>query len=179
MMRNSVNQKFNKRIMAINQKITINLWFDNQAEEAAKYYTSIFSKSTIKRMSHYGKEGYDIHKRPDGSVMTVEFEIEGQTFVALNGGPVFQFNEAVSLIVNCETQEEIDYYWDRLAAGGDPSSQQCGWLKDRYGISWQIVPIELTKMMADPHTEKSEHLMKAMLQMHKLNIEELKQAYEM
>ena len=165
--------------MGVKQKITINLWFDDQAEAAAKYYTSIFSKSKITRIAHYGKEGYDIHKRSEGSVMTVEFEIEGQAFIALNGGPLFQFNEAVSLVVNCETQEEIDYYWDRLSTGGDPSAQQCGWLKDRYGVSWQIVPTVLAKIMSNPHTEKSERLMKAMLQMHKLNIEELKQAYEL
>ena len=164
--------------MARMQRITSNLWFDYQAEEAAKFYTSIFDKSKIKKTSYYGKEGYDIQKRPEGSVMTVEFEIEGQTFIALNGGPIFIFNEAISFIINCETQEEIDYYWDRLSAGGDPAAQQCGWLKDKYGLSWQIVPTELSEMVEGPPTEKSQRVMKAMLQMQKLNLEKLKQAYK-
>ena len=164
--------------MARMQKITANLWFDHQAEEAAKFYTSIFDKSKIKRTSYYGKEGFEIHKRHNGSVMTVEFEIEGQTFVALNGGPVFNFNESISFIVNCETQEEIDYYWDRLSAGGDPAAQQCGWLKDKYGVSWQIVPTELSEMVEGSPTEKTQRVMKVMLQMQKLDLEKLKQAYK-
>jgi predicted 3-demethylubiquinone-9 3-methyltransferase (glyoxalase superfamily) len=159
------------------QKITISLWFDTQAEEAAKFYTSVFKNSKLGRMSHYGKEGYDIHKKPEGTVLTVEFELEGQKFIALNGGPDFKFNEAVSVVVNCETQEEIDYYWGKLTPGGDPAAQQCGWLKDKYGLSWQITPTALDDMMSDPHTEKTERVMKAMLKMKKLNLEELERAY--
>ena len=159
------------------QKITTNLWFDNQAEQAAKFYTSIFDKSKIKKTSYYGKEGYEIHKRPEGSVMTVQFELEGQTFMALNGGPIFNFNESISFIVNCETQEEIDYYWDRLSEDGDTASQQCGWLKDKYGVSWQIVPTELSEMLEGSPTEKSQRVMRVMLKMKKLNLEQLKQAY--
>src|SRR5258706_16409780 len=123
----------------VTQKITSNLWFDNQAEEAANFYTSIFKKSRKLRTTYYGKEGQEIHKMPEGSVMTVEFEIEGQKYVALNGGPLFKFNEAVSFIVNCESQDEIDYYWEKLIPGGDKNAQVCGWLKDRFGLSWQIV----------------------------------------
>lgn len=159
------------------QKITPCLWFDNQAEEAANFYTSVFKNSRIGKISRYGKEGFEIHGRPEGSVMTVEFEIEGQAFTALNGGPVFKFNEAVSFQVNCETQEEVDYYWKKLSGGGDEQAQQCGWLKDKYGLSWQIVPTVLGKMLNDPDPVKSERVMKAMLQMKKLDIGTLKQAY--
>ncbi len=165
--------------MATLQKIASCLWFNDQAEEAAKYYVSIFNNSKITRTAHYGKEGFDIHKKPEGSILTVEFEIEGQPFLALNAGPAFKFNEAISFVVNCETQEEINYYWDRLSAGGDPGAQQCGWLKDKYGVSWQVVPAALSIMMADPHTEKTERVMKVLMKMHKLNLEELKQAYEL
>lgn len=163
--------------MASMQKITSNLWFDTQAEEAAKYYVSIFRNSGIGRISRFGKEGYEIHNMPEGTVMTVEFTIEGQKFVALNGGPIFKFNEAISFIVNCETQEEIDYYWKKLSEGGDKNAQQCGWLKDKYGLSWQIVPSIVDDMIMDPDSKKSEAVMRAMLKMKKIDIKELEEAY--
>jgi predicted 3-demethylubiquinone-9 3-methyltransferase (glyoxalase superfamily) len=163
--------------MAIMQKITSNLWFDTQAEEAAKYYVSIFKNSSVNKITHFGKEGYDIHRMPEGTVMTVEFTIEGQKFVALNGGPIFKFNEAVSFIINCETQEEIDYYWNKLSDGGDKSAQQCGWLKDKFGLSWQVVPTILDKLMADPDAKRSGSVMNAMLKMKKLDIRKLEEAY--
>lgn len=168
----------NSYIITHMQKITPCLWFDDKAGEAAKFYASIFKNSKLCDITHYGKEGYDIHGRSAGSVATVEFEIEGQGFVALNGGPIFKFNEAVSFQVHCETQEEVDYYWEKLSEGGDEKAQQCGWLKDRYGVSWQIVPIVLIKMLKDKDTKKSDRVTKAMLQMHKLDINILKQAYE-
>jgi predicted 3-demethylubiquinone-9 3-methyltransferase (glyoxalase superfamily) len=160
------------------QKISPCLWFDDQGEEAAKFYTSIFKDSKIGDVTRYGKEGYEIHGREDGTVMTVEFEIEGQKFLALNGGPIFKFNEAISFQVYCETQEEVDYYWEKLSEGGDEKAQQCGWLKDKYGVSWQIVPTILIKMLKDKDSEKSQRVMKAMLQMHKLDISTLKKAYD-
>lgn len=160
------------------QKISPCLWFDDQGEEAAKFYTSIFKNSKIGDVTRYGKEGYEIHGREEGTVMTVEFEIEGQKFLALNGGPIFKFNEAISFQVYCETQEEVDYYWEKLSEGGDEKAQQCGWLKDKYGVSWQIVPTILMKMLKDKDSEKSQRVMKAMLQMHKLDISTLKKAYE-
>jgi predicted 3-demethylubiquinone-9 3-methyltransferase (glyoxalase superfamily) len=163
--------------MAVSHKIVPHLWFDNQAEEASKFYTSIFKNSRIIRKSHYGKEGFDLHRRPEGSVMTVEFEIEGQLVVALNGGPDFKFNEAVSLMVNCANQQEIDYYWERLSAGGDPAAQQCGWLKDKFGLSWQIVPVALAAMVSDPNRERSERVIKAMLKMKKLELDVLTEAW--
>jgi predicted 3-demethylubiquinone-9 3-methyltransferase (glyoxalase superfamily) len=160
------------------QKIVPCLWFDNKAEEAAKFYASIFRNSGIGDVTHYGKEGYEIHGRKAGSVLTVEFKIAGQKFVALNGGPVFKFNEAISFMVRCKTQKEIDYYWKKLSQGGDSEAQRCGWLKDKYGVSWQIVPIVLDKMMQDKDTKKSDRVMKALLQMRKLDIKTLKRAYE-
>lgn len=160
------------------QKISPCLWFDDKAEEAAKFYTSIFKDSKIGDVTRYGKEGYEIHGREEGTVMTVEFEIEGQKFLALNGGPIFKFNEAISFQVYCETQEEVDYYWEKLSEDGDEKAQQCGWLKDKYGVSWQIVPIILIKMLKDKDSEKSQRVMKAMLQMHKLDISTLMKAYE-
>ena len=160
------------------QKISPCLWFDDQGEEAAKFYTSIFKDSKIEDVTRYGKEGYEIHGREEGTVMTVEFEIEGQKFLALNGGPIFKFNEAISFQVYCETQEEVDYHWEKLSEGGDEKAQQCGWLKDKYGVSWQIVPTILMKMLKDKDSEKSQRVMKAMLQMHKLDISTLKKAYE-
>jgi predicted 3-demethylubiquinone-9 3-methyltransferase (glyoxalase superfamily) len=159
------------------QKISPCLWFDDQGEEAAKFYTSIFKDSKIGDVTRYGKEGYEIHGREEGTVMTAEFEIEGQKFLALNGGPIFKFNEAISFQVYCETQEEVDYYWEKLSEGGDEKAQQCGWLKDKYGVSWQIVPTILMKMLKDKDSEKSQRVMKAMLQMHKLDISTLKKAY--
>jgi len=159
------------------QKITPCLWFDDQAEQAAKFYTEVFKNSRIKKISRYGKEGYEIHHRPEGSVMTVEFELDGQTFTALNGGPIFKLNEAISLQVDCATQEEVDYYWEKLSEGGDEKAQQCGWLKDKYGLSWQIVPRVLVEMLNDPDAKKSQRVMAAMLKMKKIEIETLKRAY--
>ncbi|GAX91055.1 VOC family protein [Effusibacillus lacus] len=161
------------------QKITPNLWFDTQAEEAAKFYTSIFKNSKIGRITRYGKEGHEIHGMPEGIVMTVEFQLEGQEFVALNGGPHFKFTEAISFIVNCEDQEELDYYWEKLSEGGDEKAQVCGWLKDKYGVSWQIIPTALNEMLSDPDPEKSERVMKALIQTkNKIDIKTLLQAYE-
>jgi len=162
--------------MARVNKIAPCLWFDNQAEEAARYYTGIFKNSKIGRISRYGEAGKEIHGRPPGSVMTVEFELEGQTFTALNGGPVFTFNEAISFQIYCETQQEIDYHWDRLTKGGDEKAQVCGWLKDKYGVSWQVVPTVLAELMSDPDREKADRVMEALLQMKKLDIETLKRA---
>ena len=159
------------------QRIAPCLWFDDQGEEAAKFYTSIFKNSKIVRIARYGEAGHEVHGRPAGTVMTVEFELDGQRFTALNGGPIFKFNEAISFQVNCETQEELDYYWEKLSEGGDKKAQQCGWLKDKYGASWQVVPRVLSEMMSDPDTEKSGRAMKALLQMKKLDIGELKRAY--
>lgn len=163
--------------MAITQRIHPCLWFDDQSEEAARFYTGIFKNSRIVSVTRYGAAGFEIHRRPAGSVMTVEFELEGQPFTALNGGPVFKFNEAISLEVYCESQDEIDYYWDKLTAGGDPKAQQCGWLKDRYGVSWQVVPTGMAEMMKDPTSPGAQRAMEAVLRMKKLDIAELKKAY--
>ncbi len=160
------------------QKITPNLWFDTQAEEAAELYASIFNNSKIGRMTCYGKEGHDIHGIPEGTVMTVEFQLDGQEFVALNGGPLFKFTEAISFIVHCENQDELDYYWEKLSKDGDENAQNCGWLKDKFGVSWQIIPSTLSEMVSDPNPEKSESVMKAMLQMKKIDIKTLIEAYE-
>src|SRR6267143_5610007 len=151
--------------MAKVQRIAPCLWFDDQAEAAAKFYTGIFKESKILAISRYSKAGYEIHRRPEGSVMVAEFQLEGQRFTALNGGPIFKFNEAVSLQVNCENQKEIDYYWERLGEGGDPNAQQCGWLKDKYGLSWQVVPKGMVEMLNDPDPAKSQRAFQAMLQM--------------
>jgi predicted 3-demethylubiquinone-9 3-methyltransferase (glyoxalase superfamily) len=159
------------------QRITPCLWFDDQAEEAVEFYTAIFKNSRIVNISRYGEAGHEVHGRPAGTVMTVAFELDGQAFTALNGGPVFKFNEAISFQVHCETQEEVDYLWEKLSAGGDEKAQQCGWLKDRYGVSWQIVPGVLIDMLNDPDYGKSQRVMAAMLQMKKLDIEELQRAY--
>ena len=160
----------------ITQKITPFLWFDDKAEEAAKFYTSIFKNSKIGKMIRYDEEAAQASGRPAGSVMTVEFQLEGQEFVALNGGPHFKFTEAVSFVVNCETQEEVDYFWSKLSAGGEES--RCGWLKDRFGLSWQVVPIVLMEMLADKDTAKAKRVMHAMLQMDKIDIPILKKAYD-
>jgi predicted 3-demethylubiquinone-9 3-methyltransferase (glyoxalase superfamily) len=160
------------------QKITPCLWFDDQAEEAAKFYTAIFKNSKIISITRYGEAGHEVHGRPAGTVMVVAFELDGQTFTALNGGPMFKFNEAISFQVNCRTQEEVDYYWEQLSEGGDKKAQQCGWLKDRYGASWQVVPTVLPEMLNDSDYEKSQRVMKAMLQMKKIDIEELERAYD-
>ena len=156
------------------QKITPFLWFDNQAEEAAKFYTSIFKNSKIGKIARYDEAGEKASGRPKGSVMTVEFQLEGQEFVALNGGPHFKFTEAISFVVNCETQEEVDYYWEKLSAGG--KEVQCGWLKDKYGLSWQIVPTVLGELLSDKDAAKSQRVMQAMLKMVKLDIKKLKEA---
>lgn len=158
------------------RKIAPCLWFDTEAEEAANAYVSIFKNSRISRISRYGKEGREVHGKPAGSVMTVEFEIEGQEFVALNGGPHFKFNEAVSFQVHCETQEEIDHYWSRLGMGGEEGP--CGWLKDKYGVSWQVVPTVLAKMLTDPDPRKSQRVTKAFLQMKKFDLAALRRTYE-
>ncbi|WKA59416.1 VOC family protein [Planococcus shenhongbingii] len=160
------------------QKIIANFWFDGQAEEAANYYVSIFKNSSIGRITHYVKEGQEIHGKPVGSVMTVEFQIEGQEFLALNGGPEFKFSEAISFIINCESQEEIDYYWDKLTEGGDEKAQICGWLKDKFGVSWQVAPIALNEMLMDSDTEKVERVMKSFMQMKKIDLTELQKVYE-
>jgi predicted 3-demethylubiquinone-9 3-methyltransferase (glyoxalase superfamily) len=159
-------------------KISPCLWFDDTGEAAARFYCSVFKHSEILAISHFGTAGYESHRRPAGSVMTVEFELEGLTFTALNGGPAFTFNEAVSLQVMCDTQDEIDYYWNALSAGGDPKAQQCGWLKDKFGLSWQVAPASLAEMFADKDSEKTGRLMVAMLEMKKFDIAALKKAYD-
>lgn len=159
------------------QKITPCLWFDDQAEEAVAFYTAIFRDSKIVSISRYGEAGYEFHGKPAGTVMAVAFELDGQAFTALNGGTLFKFNEAISFQVNCDTQDEVDYYWGRLSAGGDEKAQQCGWLKDKYGASWQVVPSVLLEMLNDPDAEKSRRAMEAMLQMKKIDIGKLKQAF--
>ena len=156
------------------KKITPCLWFDDRGEEAAKFYTAIFPNSKIVAVTRYSEAGQEIHGKKPGSVMTVEFELNGQPFTALNGGPIFKFSEAVSFQVNCDTQDEIDHYWERLGAGGDPEAQQCGWLKDRYGVSWQIVPTVLPKLLADPG--RAQRVMGALLGMTKLDIRALEAA---
>jgi len=162
--------------MPVVQKITPCLWFDGQAEEAVGFYTAIFGNSRIVSVSRYGEAGREVHGQKPGTVLTVAFELDGQAFTALNGGPVFKFNEAISLQVSCETQEEVDYYWERLSAGGDERAQQCGWLKDRYGVSWQVVPTVLIAMIQDPDPARAGKAMTAMLQMKKLDIDKLKRA---
>jgi predicted 3-demethylubiquinone-9 3-methyltransferase (glyoxalase superfamily) len=158
-----------EKVMA---KITPFLWFDNNAEEAVQFYTSIFKNSKILQTARYSEAG----PGPKGSVMTIRFELNGQEFIALNGGPHFKFNEAISFVVNCETQKEVDDYWEKLTAGG--KEVQCGWLKDKYGLSWQITPTILGQLMSDKDPEKSKRVMQAMLKMIKLDIEGLKRAYQ-
>ena len=172
------NRSFSNRYMTtkITQKITPFLWFDDKAEEAAKFYASIFKNSKIGKITRYDEEAAGPTGRPAGSVMTVEFELEGQEFVALNGGPMFKFTEAISFVVNCETQEEVDYFWSKLSAGGEES--RCGWLKDKFGLSWQVVPTVLIEMLADKDAAKAKRVMHAMLQMDKIDIPTLKKAYE-
>jgi predicted 3-demethylubiquinone-9 3-methyltransferase (glyoxalase superfamily) len=159
------------------QKITPCLWFDSNAEEAVNFFTSIFKNSKIGKISRYGEAGYEIHGKSAGTVLTIEFELNGQAFTALNGGPMFKFNEAISSQVSCESQEEVDYYWEKLSAGGDEKARQCGWLKDKYGLSWQIVPTALGKMLADKNANKAERVMSALLQMKKIDIKTLEDAY--
>ena len=163
--------------MSTIQKIVPCLWFDHQAEEAARYYVSIFKNSRIRDVTRYGNAGFEIHRRPAGSVMTVVFELDGHSFTALNAGPAFTFNEAISFQVECATQDEIDYYWDKLSAGGDPGAQQCGWLKDKFGVSWQVVPAEAIALFMDPDPAKAGRAMDALLKMKKLDIAALKRAH--
>jgi predicted 3-demethylubiquinone-9 3-methyltransferase (glyoxalase superfamily) len=158
------------------QKITPFLWFDHQAEEAAKFYTSVFKNSKVGRILRYDEASAKGAGRPVGSVLTIEFEIAGQKFTALNGGPEFKFNESISFVVNCETQNEVDYFWEKLMADGGQESQ-CGWLKDKFGVSWQITPTVLIDMLNDKDAKKAERVMKAMMQMQKIDIETLKEAY--
>jgi predicted 3-demethylubiquinone-9 3-methyltransferase (glyoxalase superfamily) len=158
------------------RKITPCLWFDTEAEEAAKFYCSIFENSKLGRISRYGKAGQEVHGKEPGSVMVAEFELDGQPFVALNGGPHFKFNEAVSFQVFCDSQEEIDHFWDRLCEGGQEG--RCGWLKDRYGLSWQIVPSALAQFMTAADAKKSERVMSAFLKMNKFDIAALQRAYD-
>jgi predicted 3-demethylubiquinone-9 3-methyltransferase (glyoxalase superfamily) len=162
--------------MATTQRISPCLWFADQADEAARFYTGIFPNSRITATTRYGEAGEEIHGQAPGTVMTVAFELDGHAFTALNGGPAFTFNEAVSLQVNCATQEEIDHYWEKLGAGGDPKAQQCGWLKDRYGLSWQVVPEGMEELFADEDPARAQRAMQAMLQMRKLDIAALRRA---
>lgn len=157
------------------QKITPFLWFDNQAEEAMNFYVSVFKNSKILSVQRYGKEAAEVSGRPKGSVMTASFLLDGQEFVALNGGPVYKISPAISFVVNCETQEEVDEYWKRLTQGGE--EVQCGWLTDKFGVSWQIVPVQLDKLLSDPDPVKSGRVMQAMLQMKKIDIADLQRAY--
>ena len=158
------------------QKITPCLWFDNQAEEAVHFYCSIFKDAQIKTVNRYDEAGSKVSGKPAGSVMTMNFELHGQEYLALNGGPHFKFSEAVSFIVNCETQEEVDHFWNKLSEGGQ--EQQCGWLKDKFGLSWQIVPTILPELLSSGEPEKARRVMEAMLTMIKIDIESLRRAYE-
>jgi predicted 3-demethylubiquinone-9 3-methyltransferase (glyoxalase superfamily) len=160
----------------VTQKIAPCLWYDTQAEEAAKFYVSIFKDSKIISVARFPDEGQEIHGKEAGSVMTIAFELAGQSFVALNGGPQFTFDEAVSFQVYCDSQDEVDYFWSRLSEGGQES--HCGWLKDKFGLSWQVVPVALLEMMLDPDTTKSARVMKAFMQMKKYDIATLKRAFE-
>jgi predicted 3-demethylubiquinone-9 3-methyltransferase (glyoxalase superfamily) len=163
--------------MATTLKIVPCLWFEDQAEEAARFYTGIFKNSRILDMSRYTEAGREVHGRPPGSVLMVSFELLGQPFSALNGGPEFKFTEAISFQISCDTQEELDHYWTRLSAGGDPTAQQCGWLKDKFGVSWQVLPTILPAMLVDPDPAKTGRVMEALMPMKKLDIAALKRAY--
>jgi predicted 3-demethylubiquinone-9 3-methyltransferase (glyoxalase superfamily) len=160
------------------KSITPCLWFDSQAEEAVTFYTSVFKNSKIKHVSRYSEVGQELHGKPPGSVMAVAFEINGQEFTALNGGPMFKLSEAVSFQVMCESQDEVDYYWEKLSAGGDDNAQACGWLKDRFGLSWQVIPIEFLELLQGPDAKKTQRAMTAMFQMKKLDLAALKKAYD-
>ncbi|HYE95161.1 MAG TPA: VOC family protein [Rubricoccaceae bacterium] len=164
--------------MATTPRIIPCLWFADEAEEAARFYIGLFPNARINAVTRYTEAGFETHGRPAGSVMTVEFELDGQPFTALNGGPVFTFNEAVSLQVMCRTQEEIDHYWEKLSEGGDPNAQQCGWLKDRFGLSWQVVPEGMEEMLADATSPGAQRAMEAMLRMKKLDLAALRRAYD-
>ena len=154
------------------------LWFDTEAEDAANHYVGIFRNSRITSTTRYPSEGQEVHGKAPGSVMVVAFELDGHPFTALNGGPHFKFNEAVSFQVNCKSQDEIDYYWEKLGAGGDPKAQVCGWLKDRYGLSWQVVPDGMDDMLKDPDSPGANRAMRAMLQMKKIDMNEIQRAYD-
>jgi predicted 3-demethylubiquinone-9 3-methyltransferase (glyoxalase superfamily) len=158
------------------QRITPFLWFDDQAEEAANFYTAIFDNSRVLNINRYGKEAAQASGRKEGSAMTVAFQLDGQDFTALNGGPVFKFNAAVSLVVHCHSQQEVDHYWNHLSHGGDEKAQQCGWLKDKFGVSWQVVPTQLIQFLSDPDPEKSRKAMQAMLKMKKIDLAALQTA---
>ncbi len=158
------------------QEISTCLWFEGNAEEAVHFYCSVFKNSKVLRMLHYGKEGQEIHKMPAGAVLTIEFVLNGHRFVALNGGPMDKFNMAVSIVVNCTSQDEIDYYWQNLGADGDEKFKQCGWLKDKYGLSWQIVPTMLDDLLHKEDQQQQRPVMKAMMQMKKLDIKTLQEA---
>jgi predicted 3-demethylubiquinone-9 3-methyltransferase (glyoxalase superfamily) len=158
------------------QSISPCLWFDDQAEEAAKFYTGIFPNSRITNISRYGEAGHEIHGRKAGSVMAVAFELDGRSFSALNGGPQFKFSEAISFQINCKTQADVDFFWTRLSEGGDPKAQQCGWLKDKFGLSWQVVPVRLYELLSDPDRQRSGRATQAMLQMKKLDVAALERA---
>jgi predicted 3-demethylubiquinone-9 3-methyltransferase (glyoxalase superfamily) len=162
--------------MQFSQKIAPCLWFASEAEEAARFYTGIFPNSKIGKIARYGKAGVEHHQKEPGTVLTVQFELAGQTFTALNAGPMFKFNEAISLQVYVEDQKELDYYWDKLTTGGDAKAQMCGWLKDKYGLSWQIVPRKMVEWFGDPN-EKSERAMSSLMAMRKLDIAALERAY--
>ena len=159
-------------------RIRPNLWFDTEAEEAARFYTNIFKDSKLGTVTHYPEAGQEVHGKPPASVMTVEFELNGQAFIALNGGPYFKFNEAISLEIECADQADLDYYWEKLSEGGDPEAQQCGWLKDKFGLSWQVVPRGWEEMANDPDKAKSARAFQAMLQMKKLDIAALQRAFD-
>ena len=162
--------------MSILKRIVPCLWFDTQAEEAAKFYTSIFKNSRITSVTRYPNAGTEIHGQKPGSVMTVAFELDGQPLTGLNGGPHFKFNEAISFQVMCENQKEIDYYWEKLGAGGDPKAQQCGWLKDRFGLAWQVVPEGMDEFFGSENTEGTRRAFEAMMKMKKIDIAELERA---
>ena len=152
------------------------LWFDSEGEDAAQFYCSIFKNSKIKHISRYTEVGQEFHQKPVGSVMVVSFEINGQEYTALNGGPQFKFNESISLQVMCESQQEVDYYWEKLSQGGDPKAQQCGWLKDKFGVSWQIIPIAFLELLKGPDAARTQRAMNAMFQMKKLDLAVLQKA---
>jgi predicted 3-demethylubiquinone-9 3-methyltransferase (glyoxalase superfamily) len=163
--------------MELTTKIAPCLWFDDQAEEAAEFYTAIFPNSKVVAVTRYSEAGQEFHRKQPGSIMTVEFVLNGQTFTALNGGPVFTFNESVSFQVFCDTQEEIDHYWEKLSEGGDPKAQQCGWLKDQYGVSWQVVPRGMAEMLKDAASEPAQRAMAAVMRMKKFDLAALRKAH--
>ena len=159
------------------QRITPFLWFSNEAEQAAAFYTGVFRNSKVGTITRYTDAGQDQHKMLPGTVMTVEFELDGQVFTALNGGPLFKFNESVSFVIHCDSQAEVDHFWEELSKGGDPKAQQCGWLKDKYGLSWQVVPDQMIEMLKDPDPAKSKRVMQSMMKMKKNDLGDLKRAY--